>query len=265
MQGLSYLITYRESGSSERRENLLAVLRWLAQWPELQVVVVEQDSVPRLDRGIVGHGGVRFAYNPGPFNKAWGLNVAASLTQRPLLAIADADLVVPHALPEAAERCAQGHAIKPYRTIVDLTAAETARVRGGEWSFAPARAPNAPRNRESQGEHVVFAGGLFVIRRDTYIRLGGFDERFLGWGGEDDAMTLKLQRARIALSEIGDEPALHLWHPRSRDSTLGQPHYDTNRALLADYATYSDAEFARLCEVQRQTMGNRHKHRPETR
>jgi hypothetical protein len=263
VQALSYLITYRESDSSERRDNVLAVLRWLAQWPEIEVVVIEQDSVPRLERDLLQtKGGVGLAYNPGAFNKAWGLNVAARMARGPLLALGDADLIVPRALPAAAERCSPGHAVKPYRSMVDLTAEESARVRAGEWTFAPPRATGAPKNREGQGEQVVFAGGLFVIHRDAYLQLGGFDERFVGWGGEDDAMTVKLRRAGIALSEIGDEPALHLWHPRSRDSTLGQPSYDANRALLADYATYTDAQFTRLCEVQRQTMGNRHKYRP---
>jgi GT2 family glycosyltransferase len=263
VQALSYLITYRESGSSERRENLFAVLRWLGQWPETEVVVIEQDSVPRLERELLqANGGTRLAYNPGAFNKAWGLNVAARMARGPLLALADGDVIVPRALPEAAERCAPGQAVKPYRSIVDLTAEQTARVRGGDWSFAPKREPGALKNREGQGEQVVFAGGLFLIRRDDYLQLGGFDERFVGWGGEDDAMTVKLQRAGVALSEIGDAPALHLWHPRSHESTLGQPHYAANRALLADYATYGDAELTRLCEVQRQTMGNRHKYRP---
>jgi len=263
MEALSYLITYREGGSSERRENLFAVLRWFAQWPQIEVVVIEQDHVPSLERELPRmSGGARLAYNPGAFNKAWGLNVAARMARGPLLALADADLIVPDALPAAAERCGPGHAVKPYRTIVDLDAEESGRVRAGEWSFAPARAAGLPKNREGQGEQVVFAGGLFVIHRDTYLRLGGFDERFVGWGGEDDAMTVKLRRAGVVLSEIGDEPALHLWHPRSRESTFGQPHYDANRALLADYATYGDGEFARLCEVQRQTMGNRHKYRP---
>jgi hypothetical protein len=263
VQDLSYLITYRESGSSERRENLFAVLRWLAQWPEIQVVVIEQDRAPQIERELLGaKGGARLAYNPGAFNKAWGLNVAASMASGPLLALADADLIVPRALPEAAERCRPGHAVKPYRSIVDLTAEESARVRTGEWGFVPSRTSGVPKNREGRGEQVVFAGGLFLIHRDTYLQLGGFDERFVGWGGEDDAMTVKLQRAGVALSEIGDEPALHLWHPRSHESTFGQPSYDANRALLADYATYGDAQFARLCEVQRQTMGNRHKYRP---
>ncbi len=44
------------------------------------VVVVEQDAVPRLDAPLECGGGVaRFAYNPGPFNKAWGLNLAVAL------------------------------------------------------------------------------------------------------------------------------------------------------------------------------------------
>ncbi len=67
MQGLSYLITYRESGSDERRANLLAVLSWLEQWPEIDIVVVEQDAVPRLDAPLNRAGVARFAYNPGPF------------------------------------------------------------------------------------------------------------------------------------------------------------------------------------------------------
>jgi hypothetical protein len=264
MQGLSYLITYREAGSRDRRENLLAVLRWLGQWPEIQVVVVEQDTVPWLDRDPpLPKSGAGLAYNPGPFNKAWGFNIAARVARGPVLAFGDADVIAPRAFADAVRRCREGQgAVKPYRTIVDLTPEETARVRGGEWELVPTRPADAPRNREGRGEHVVFAGGLFVIQRETYLRIGGFDERFLGWGGEDDAMTAKLERAGVPLAEIGDQPALHLWHPRSTESTLGQPHYEANRRLLCDYAAYSDAEFARMCEVQRQVMGNLHKYRP---
>src|SRR5271156_2529896 len=132
MQGLSYLITYRESGSDERRANLLAVLSWLGQWPEIELVVVEQDTVPRLEAPLeYGAGVARFAYNPGPFNKAWGLNLAVGFARQPLLAVGDADVIAPHTLPAAAERCRHMAAVKPYRTIVDLTPEESARVRSG--------------------------------------------------------------------------------------------------------------------------------------
>jgi hypothetical protein len=254
MQGLSYLITYREAGSDERRDNLLAVISWLRQWPEIEVVVVEQDAVPRLDSPLEYGGGVaRFAYNPGPFNKAWGLNVAVGFARGPLLAIGDADVIAPETFAVAAARCRDVAAVKPYRSIVDLTPAETERVRGGEWALQPARSVNALPNREGQGEHVVFAGGLF---------LSGFDERFRGWGGEDDAMTQKLRRCGVPVAQIAGPPALHLWHPRSPATTFGHRHYADNLALLEAYQGYSDAEFARLCEVGRQAMGNLHKYRP---
>jgi hypothetical protein len=263
MNGVSYLITYRESGSADRRENLLAVLRWLALWPDVQAIVVEQDTVARLDPGLPAAGTARLAYNPGPFNKSWGLNLAARVARNPVLVVGDADVLAPSTLGEAVLRCQQGvAAVKPYRDIVDLSPEETARVRGGDWNLVPARPAGAPPSREGKQEYVVFAGGLFVIQRDAYWRLGGFDERFRGWGGEDDAMTVKLQRARLAMGEIDARPALHLCHPRSEETTFGQPHYEANVRLLADYQDYSDAEFARLCEVQRQMMGNLHKYRP---
>ena len=261
MRDVSALITYRESGSADRRENLFAVLRWLAQWPQMQVIVIEQDSMSRLD--ALPFGAACFAYNPGPFNKSWGFNVAALLARNPVLVAADADVIAQHALADAVERCRQGAAAaKPYRAIVDLTPEETMRVRAGEWSYAPERSRDALPSREGKQEFIVFAGGLFVIRREVYLRIGGFDERFLGWGGEDDAMSARIRRTKIATEEIAAPPALHLWHPRSQESTFGQPNYQANVALLGEYDRYSDAELARLCELQRHTMGHLHKYRP---
>jgi len=260
MKDVSALITYRENGSADRRENLFAVLRWLARWPEMQAIVVEQDTVSRLEG--LPFGTACIAYNPGPFNKGWGLNVAARLARSPILIVTDADVIAPE-LADAVELCRQGAAAaKPYRDIVDLTPEETKRVRAGESTFAPARPGDAPRSREGKQEFIVFAGGSFVIRRELYLRIGGFDERFLGWGGEDDAMSARIRRTKIATGEIATQPALHLWHPRSQESTFGQPHYQKNVALLAEYDRYTDAELARLCELQRQTMGNLHKYRP---
>lgn len=50
--------------------------------------------------------------------------------------------------------------------------------------------------------------------------------------------------------------------PRAHQATQGQPHYVANRQLLADYRAYDDDELTRLCEVQRQVMGNPHKYSP---
>ena len=257
----SAIVTYRGADGSERRANLDAVLAWLARTPDTEAIVVEQDAFPRLAAPLP-HPSARvvFAFNAGPFNKAWGLNVGARHAAGAVLALGDADVIVPGGIAQAASIAASSmQVVKPYRTLVDLTPDESGRVRRGGAIDAVAA---SRANRDAIGERLVLCGGWFLIRRDAFAAIGGFDERFVGWGGEDDAMTLKVELARLATCELDPGPALHLWHPRTHASTYGHANYASNVALLADYARYDEATIARLFEVGRQTYGHRDKYVP---
>jgi hypothetical protein len=267
MQIASYLITYRESADPARRANLDAVLGWLSRYPAFEVIVVEQDAAPRLE-GPLPHPRVRvvFAYNPGPFNKSWGLNVAFRHSQLPVLAFGDADVLAGRALGDCLQYLSGTYqAIKPYRRLVELTPEESQRVRGGDYDFVPQRPADAPGSREDRGERLCYAGGLFLIQRHVHAAMGGWDERFRGWGGEDDALSYRLERARVPALELDARPAVHLHHERKREDTFGQPHYEANRELLQAYRRYSDAELKRQAEVQAQFNGVRDKYRPAAR
>jgi hypothetical protein len=265
MKLASYIITWRESGDPDRRANLLAVLAWLARAPELEVIVVEQDTIPRLDGLAPDAGCTRlFAYNPGPFNKGWGFNLGYRHASTSILAFGDADVIVDGVLGECIAHCAQRFdTVKPYRRLVDLTPEETAAVRAGDFGLEPRRADTAAPNRETQGEFVVFCGGLFFIRATAFRHVGGWDERFVGWGGEDDAMTYKVERARLSAIELDHRPALHLWHRRTQAAAAAEPDYAANCALLAEYRGYSDEQLRRLGDVQMQLAGRREKYRPQ--
>jgi hypothetical protein len=265
MHKVSYILTWRQAQGSERRDNLLAVLAWLAQYPMFEPILVEQDDAPRLE-GPLPHPNCAhvFAYNPGPFNKSWGLNVGFRHSRSPWLAFADADLILGDALPAALEYMGQGYqTVKPYRRLLDLDAAESQRVRAGEFDWVPRREAGAAPSREGVGEFIVFAGGVFLITRAAFASVGGWDERFRGWGGEDDAMSYKLERARVPGIELTQRPALHLHHARAPEQTTGQPHYAPNRALLEDYLQLDDAQLLRFAEVQMQLIGHREKYRPQ--
>jgi hypothetical protein len=267
MQPAAYLITYRDSPDPARRANLHAVLGWLARQPSFDVVVVEQDSAPRLD-GPLPHPSARvvFAYNPGPFNKSWGLNLAARCATAPLLAFGDADVIVGSALGECLGYAGGAYAaIKPYRRLVDLDEADSARVRGGDYDWVPPHEAGQPAQRERAGERLCYAGGVVLLTRALFQSLGGWDERFRGWGGEDDALSYRLERARTPALELDRRPAVHLQHARPPALTRGQPHYAANLALLRRYRDYSDAQLARLAEVQHQFNGCREKYQPEPR
>ena len=263
--GASCILTYRgEAGDGDgaRRRNLDAVLARLARSPAIEVIVVEQDDLPRLS-GTLPHPAVRrvFAHNRGPFNKGWGFNVGARHASGGELAFCDADVLIGASLDKALQLCARDYAMaKPYVRLIDLSRADTLALRAGTLPSVTADPRHA--GREAIGEALPLCGGLFAIRRTAFAHLGGFDERFVGWGGEDDAMTIKVERARLSCVELDDEPALHLWHPRPRARTTGQPHYAQNVALLAAYRSYADAEMSRLAEVQWQVCGNVRKYQP---
>jgi len=65
-------------------------------------------------------------------------------------------------------------------------------------------------------------GGHFSIYRQDIERVNGYDENFVGWGGEDEDLGIRLVRAGIyGRSVIGRARALHVWHP----TELGDRHW----------------------------------------
>ncbi len=52
------------------------------------------------------------------------------------------------------------------------------------------------------------------MSRNTFIVAGGFDERFIGWGGDDDAFVHALETLCGNYIKLGRE-VFHLWHPRT--------------------------------------------------
>lgn len=57
-------------------------------------------------------------------------------------------------------------------------------------------------------------GGHFSIHKRDLERVNGYDENFVGWGGEDEDLGIRLVRAGIhCRSAIRHAKVLHLWHP----------------------------------------------------
>lgn len=72
------------------------------------------------------------------------------------------------------------------------------------WWHAATRHPTKPR----------LAAGDFGLWRHDFESVNGFDERFVGWGQEDDDLGLRLRSAGLRLESILDRTfSLHVWHP----------------------------------------------------
>ncbi len=70
--------------------------------------------------------------------------------------------------------------------------------------------------------------GLFAVSRENYFKVNGFDEKYQGWGNEDDDMGRRFHAARIpGKNPFRHEFPLHMWHNPNHD--------DKKRANLMYY------------------------------
>lgn len=74
-------------------------------------------------------------------------------------------------------------------------------------------------------------GGILALTRAAYLEVGGVDERFRGWGGEDVSLAWALETLVGPYRRIG-APLHHLWHPHPAPNLRGSPE---SEALVARY------------------------------
>jgi GT2 family glycosyltransferase len=67
-------------------------------------------------------------------------------------------------------------------------------------------------HRDERSEVVIqnLHGGSVAITREGYEAIGGLDEDFVGWGGEDNEFWDRAETLRS--TRFGYLPIVHLWH-----------------------------------------------------
>ena len=223
---LSVLIGHR---GLERLPLLLATLESLAAQTEvnLECLVIEQDDSMTIAAALpswVRHIHAPLATPGAPYNRSHTFNIGASVARAPVLLLHDNDMLVPRGYASRIlERIGKGYAVvNPKRFIFYLSQAHSQAVLDAGAGFDAAPADYIVQNLE--------AGGSMAIRADTYAELGGMDEAFSGWGGEDNEFWDRCLTRPCWI--WGYEPIVHLWH-RSQPlkDTAANPNLQRAREL----------------------------------
>ncbi len=125
-----------------------------------------------------------------------------------------------------------GHLVLPFTERCLLNRAGTRRIlagyRGSWEGFVSAR--------QRPSDAYEYISGCQVVPRALWEKVGGFDERFESYGGEDDAFhaaTMALSGHDARTDRLPGK-AWHLWHPHSPDAT-DKPARRLVKALASRY------------------------------
>src|SRR5690606_16282039 len=158
-----------------------------------------------------------------PFVVAAARNEGVRLAERSgadVVVVADADTIPdPIGLSEAIDAAADGKIHQPYSRFGYLPRAATERaIESRQW----------PTPKTNLGR---VSGGVWVCTPEAWRAVGGMDERFRAWGGEDDAFLAAAQTLRGFVCHTG--VGMSLWHTYGH-RYLGRQHR-LNVALLRRY------------------------------
>lgn len=177
-----------------------------------RIVVVEQDVAPRLRAQLADLvDDYLFVVNPGPFNKSWALNLgAAAVPEARTLCLHDADMVVePDHLASVVAALEDGPpALLPYGDLLFLDQDSSTRAIASRFGGLGRSAPETLRGFALRD----VGGGYVCVTRALFDDIGGYDERYRGWGDEDDEFYEQMLRRTVV--PRWDRLLPHLWHRR---------------------------------------------------
>lgn len=229
---VSFLIGHR---GLARLPHLLLTLRTIAAQRDASVecIVIEQSAEREIESALPPW--VRYLHQPAeagaPYARARTFNEAARAARAPLLVLHDNDMLVParYAAELAARARGGDEVLDLKRFIFYLTPEDAGRAMESGAVPGDARSESVIQN---------LRGGSIAITKDAYAAIGGFDETFVGWGGEDVELWERAETRRA--NRFGYLPIVHLWHAPQPEKTQGasapavERYYELARVPVAE-------------------------------
>lgn len=160
-------------------------------------------------------------YNGEPFSKSIAINNAAKKATRDIFIIVDADIIFNVEQIKNAIEALNFHSwVIPYRSIIYLDSTKTNELYKKNTSIVLDEVDFYGCSKIDIVNEYEFIGGINIVPRNYFERIGGFDERFKGWGGEDDAFQMALDTICGKYFRL-DATIWHLYHtPQSIENRV---------------------------------------------
>lgn len=206
--GVSILIPFRCSDPTNQRVKNLEWLKqyWANQLPGAEIIVGDDPSTDR------------------PFSKSVAVNNAVAKAKGDVFVIVDADGYIDvgsvlHCVNEIRQARKKGRRLwfVPYRQFYRLNQDISAQLLQSD----PANplifsVPLAEKHILGDTDPKVghwYGAMIQIMPREAFDIVGGWDERFRGWGGEDHAAMRAMDTLYVQHKTLPGQ-VLHVWHPQ---------------------------------------------------
>lgn len=209
--GISFLVPFHCPDPNHQRSKNWHWLKkyWECQFPGAEIIM-GVDPVSACDPSI-------------PFSKSAAVNDAASRARGDIFVIIDADgfleaesvILCVKRIRRARER---GHRLWfiPYRQFYRLTPRASRRLIDSNpcdpYFFPTPPLPCDIQNTSGSQHGHWFGAGVQILPREAFCEVGGWDERFRGWGGEDHSAMRATDTLYWPHKTLPGQ-FLHIWHP----------------------------------------------------
>jgi cellulose synthase/poly-beta-1,6-N-acetylglucosamine synthase-like glycosyltransferase len=243
----TYVIGYRHN--IERLQNLRRVLDWINGFGGVEVLLIEQDTHSKIKHLNLKAKHI-FTKSNMPYNRSWAFNVAMRYANSNIIVFGDSDLIMePNQFITGLNSLNNYEMVSPYHSVVDLTQQES------NMSLDQIININRPGRGETDNQKINISGGIAMFRRDAIQKIGGWNEDFIGWGGEDDFQTMKVKNF-LTWTELKAR-CYHLYHSRVQPDTRW---YQRNLQILQKSSTMNKEQLQKVIFNQMPKIGWKNKY-----
>ncbi len=237
IEKVSYIFRYKEAGE-ERKQAQVFIISYLRKcFPALEIIVVEQGEKQTLFLPEAWNVRLILEEYTGIFNRCRPYNIGAAASSRPILAFGDGDIFLKKEdYLSCFEATKNFDAVTPNKDLVLNVEIED--LEKHTFKFLNNRRVNA------------FAGGLLVLTRAAFDKIGGWDERFIAWGHEDLAMSHLIFQTLKSKTFFLD--FYHIDHPRTLADTTQHSGININEELQEEIATFNGQAMQNYIQILKQ-------------
>jgi predicted glycosyltransferase involved in capsule biosynthesis len=196
---LSIIMTYKPNTENRRKQLEWTVARYCKMFPTSEIIVAVDSAGTWVD-----------------FNKSKSTNEAVWASTGDNLLITDIDVIMGKEDIERAVKMLDDYSmIQMVEKLVNLNRKTSERI------LKEKPTSKMPYLNEKRQAIVIRKdydmNGWHLVKKRTFFEVGGFDERFVGWGSEDTAFVCSVATMSDKPFKRLDNTVAHLWHEKDKD------------------------------------------------